>query len=78
MKKAMFALLLTVSAVPAFAQRFPSGCQVAAVDSYNRVIARFYGRMDYRTGMCREGLRNCHLESRRRGWYDVRCVQLRY
>lgn len=77
MKKALFVILMTLSVAPAFAQRYPATCQAAAVDRYNRLIARFYGRVDYRTGMCREALRNCNMEIRRRGWYDARCVQLR-
>jgi hypothetical protein len=77
MKKALFALMLILSALPAFAQRYPTTCQAAAIDRYNRLIARFYGRVDYRTGQCREALRNCSMEIRRRGWYDAHCVQLR-
>lgn len=79
MKKALFALMLVLSALPAFAQRYPRTCEAVAVDRYNRLIARFYGRFDPRTGMCREALRNCNMEIRRRGWYDARCVQpMRY
>lgn len=77
MKHGLFLLLLTFVSLPVFAQRYPSDCRVAAVDGYNRLIARFYGRMDYRTGMCRDALKNCHKEIRRRGWYDARCVQMR-
>lgn len=77
MKKAVLAILLTMSALPAFAQRYPTTCQAAAIDRYNRLIARFYGQTDYRTGQCREALRNCHFEIRRRGWRDARCVQIR-
>lgn len=79
MKKAFFALVMILSALPAFAQRppYPQQCQVVAVDRYNRVIARFWAQTDWRTGQCRDGLRNCHFEIRRRGWYDARCLQLR-
>ncbi len=81
MKKAFFALLLTLSALPALAQHrptpYPQNCTVVAVDRYNRVIARFWGYTDPRSGMCRDGLRNCNFEIRRRGWYDARCLQTR-
>lgn len=78
MKKALFAILLTISAIPAFAQNYPGqSCRVVAVDRYNRVVANFYGQIDWRTGQCRDALRNCNYEIRRRGWYDVRCGQVR-
>lgn len=75
MKKLFFALALTMSAVPAFAQYY--NCQVAMVDRYNRIIQRFYAQRDYRTGMCREGLRRCNYEVRRRGVYGARCTEIR-
>jgi hypothetical protein len=80
MKKIMLVALLTLSTLPAFAQRrypYPQPCQVAAIDNYNRLIARFYGQLDPRYGQCRDALRNCNMEIRRRGWWDARCVQLR-
>lgn len=79
MKKGFFALLIALSALPAFAQRYPYPyqCQAAAIDRYNRIIATFWGRTDHPNGFCREGLRICNMEIRRRGWYDARCVQLR-
>ncbi len=81
MKKVFFVMLIALAALPAFAQNYPgpypTTCQVVAVDRFNRVIARFYARPDWQTGMCREGLRQCNFEIRRRGWYDARCLQLR-
>jgi hypothetical protein len=79
MKKLFIALLVTLSALPAFAQYnpYPSSCQVVAVDRYNRVVARFYAQTDWRNGQCVDGLRQCNQEIRRRGWYDVRCAQVR-
>ena len=77
MKKTILAILLTMSALPAFAQRYPVSCQAGALDRYNRLVARFYGHVDPRSGQCRSALRDCNREIRRRGWYDVRCVQLR-
>jgi hypothetical protein len=77
MKKLFVALMFLVTALPAFAQRYPTQCQVVAVDRYSRVVARFYAQTDWRTGQCRDGLRQCHFEIRSRGWYDVRCAQLR-
>lgn len=78
MKKVLFATLMILSAVPAFAQHgpYPQYCQVAAIDRFNRIIATFRGYEDPR-GMCRDGLRTCNFEIRRRGWYDARCVLLR-
>lgn len=94
MKNVFFALLLTLSALPALAQHrphprpvphpvphpnpYPQNCTVVAVDRFNRVMAHFWGYTDPRTGMCRDGLRNCNNEIRRRGWYDARCLQTRY
>jgi hypothetical protein len=89
MNKIIFVLMLTLSALPAFAQRrhpnpiphprnpYPQNCTVVAVDRYNRVMAHFWGYTDPRNGMCRDGLRNCNFEIRRRGWYDARCLQVR-
>jgi hypothetical protein len=89
MKKAFFAIMLTLAALPALAQYrprpvphprpvpYPQNCTVVAVDRYNRVMAHFWGYTDPRNGMCRDGLRNCNLEIRRRGWYDARCMQVR-
>ena len=77
MKKYLLGILLVVSAFPAYAQRTHRPCQVAAVDNFNRVIARFYGQTDWRSGMCRNALRQCNFEIRRRGWWGARCVQLR-
>lgn len=79
MKKAIFAIVMILSALPAFAQSYPypQQCQVVAVDRYNRTIARFWAQTDWRTGQCRDGLRNCNFEIRRRGWYDARCLQVR-
>lgn len=95
MKKAFFALLLTISVLPAFAQHrprpvphpvphprpvpnpYPANCTVVAVDRFNRVVANFWGYRDPYSGMCRDALRNCNFEMNRRGWYDVRCMQVR-
>lgn len=87
MKKVFFALMFTLSALPALAQHrprpvpvpspYPQNCTVVAVDRWNRVMAHFWGYTDPRTGMCRDGLRNCNFEIRRRGWYDARCLQVR-
>lgn len=78
MKKVILVTLMTLAALPAFAQHrpYPTQCQAAAIDRFNRIIATFWGYSDPR-GMCREALRNCNFEIRRRGWYDARCVQLR-
>jgi hypothetical protein len=76
MKKFVLAVSLMLSALPALAQRHYS-CQVVMVDRYNRIIQRFYAQADYRTGMCRDGLRDCNYEIRRRGLYGVRCAQVR-
>jgi opacity protein-like surface antigen len=75
MKKFLLASVLALSAVPAFAQYY-NNCQVVMVDRYNRVISRFYAQRDYRSGMCREGLRQCNSEMRRRGIYGARCAQV--
>ena len=89
MKKAFIALMLTLAALPSFAEDrprpvpgprpvpHPQNCTVVAVDRMNRVMAHFWGYTDPRTGMCRDGLRNCNMEIRRRGWYDARCMQVR-
>lgn len=76
MNKIILAIALTLSALPAFAQRYAS-CQVVMVDRYNRVIQRFYAQADYRSGMCRDGLRNCNYEIRLRNIYGARCAQVR-
>lgn len=74
--KTFFALMLILSSLPAFAQyRSPNQCQVAAMDRYNRIIATFRGSTF--DPVCRDGMRVCEQEVRRRGWYDVRCVVLR-
>lgn len=83
MKKYLLGLLLIVTSVPAFAETASSAeidarpCQVVAVDRFNRVIAYFYGHTDRRSRMCRSALRQCNYEIRRRGWWGVRCAQLR-
>lgn len=86
MKKLFVVMLCMMTALPALAQYRPrphprptptQQCQVVAVDRYSRVVARFYAHTDWRTGQCRDGLRQCNFEIRRRGWYDVRCAQLR-
>jgi hypothetical protein len=87
MKKAFVALLIVATALPAFAQNRPhprprpnprsAPCTVVAVDRYNRVMAHFYGRTNPGHGMCRDALRNCNYEIRRRGWWDARCLQVR-
>lgn len=74
MKKLFLVLVMTLSTLPAFAQRY--NCQVVAVDRYHRVLATFTGSRDYR-GMCRNALAFCHSEVRRRGWWDARCLQTR-
>lgn len=77
MKKLFVILMFLMIALPAFAQGYPAQCQVVGIDRYNRIVARFYAQTDWRTGQCRDGLRQCNFEIRRRGWYDVRCAQLR-
>ncbi len=76
MKKTLFVLVFVLSALPALAQHQGS-CQVVLMDRYNRILDRFYSRTDYRTGRCREGMRDCNYEMRRRGIYGARCVQVR-
>ena len=76
MKKLFVVLMLTFTTLPAFAQRYGT-CQVAAVDRYNRIIARFYGYPEGPNGICRQALRQCNYEVRMRGWYDARCIQYR-
>lgn len=80
MNKYLLGLLLMFSAFPVFAETTELSdrpCQVVAVDRYQRVIARFYGRTHPRSRMCRSALRQCNYEIRRRGWWGVRCTQLR-
>jgi hypothetical protein len=89
MRAIFICLLILVTSLPAFAQRrpiprprpipnpYPSSCQVVAIDRYQRVIARFYARTDWQSGQCRDGLRQCNYEIRRRGWWDARCAQVR-
>jgi len=77
MKKSFFAAVLVLSALPAFAQRYPNSCHVVAVDRYNRAIAHFYGPADFRTGTCREVLRRCMFETRRRNQPGLTCIQVR-
>jgi hypothetical protein len=75
MKNMFMALVVAMVTLPAFAQRY--SCQVVMVDRYNRIIQRFYAQVDYRTGMCRDGLRDCNYEIRRRGVYGARCATVR-
>lgn len=75
MKKFIVASLLAMTTLPAFAQGYYN-CQVVMIDRYNRVIDRFYARRDPRTGMCREGLRQCNYELQRRPIYGARCAQV--
>lgn len=78
MKKYFLGLLILASALPAFAEpTAPRPCQVVAVDRYHRVIARFYGNTNRGNRMCRNALRQCNFEIRRRGWWDARCLQVR-
>lgn len=77
MKKTFFAALMVLSALPAFAQRYPRSCHVVAVDRYNRAIAHFYGPIDYRTGSCREVLQRCMYETRRRNQTGLSCIEVR-
>ena len=76
MKKLFLVFSMVLMTAPAFAQRYGS-CQVVMIDRYNRVIQRFFAQVDYRTGMCREGLRQCHYEVQRRNLYNVRCATVR-
>jgi hypothetical protein len=76
MKKIFLAFMLTLVTAPVFAQRYYN-CQVVMVDRYNRVVQRFYAQRDYRSGMCRDGLRQCNYEIQRRGLYGRRCAQVR-
>ena len=75
MKKLFVVLTLALTTLPAFAQSY--SCQVVAVDRYNRILMRFHARTDWQTGMCREGLRQCNFEIRRRNMWDARCMQVR-
>ena len=83
MKKYLLGLLLIVSAIPAFAEITATTelndrpCRVVAVDRFNRVVAHFYGHTDRRSPICRSALRQCNYEIRMRGWWGVRCTQLR-
>lgn len=79
MRNFCLGLVLLVSALPAFAEVSEINnrpCQVVAVDRYQRIVARFYGNSHPRDRMCRNALRQCNYEVRRRGWWDVRCRQL--
>lgn len=78
MKNTFIALFLMMTVFPAFAQRhrFPSQCEVAAIDRYNRIIATFRAPTNG-NGRCNQGIRICNMEVRRRGWYDARCVPMR-
>lgn len=76
MKKLFFVFAMVLTTAPVFAQRYYN-CQVIMIDRYNRVLQRFYAQADYRTGMCREGLRQCNYEIQRRGIYGARCATLR-
>lgn len=75
MKKALFVFILTLISFSSFAQPYPypTRCQVAAVDQWNRVIAYFGGNAP----MCRDGLAHCNNTIRRNGWYGARCVVMR-
>jgi hypothetical protein len=75
MKKFLLALFLVLTALPAFAQHY--SCQVVMIDRYNRVIQRYYAQADWRTGMCRDGLRNCNYDLRIRNIYGARCATVR-
>lgn len=76
MKKLFLVFSMVLMTAPAFAQRYGT-CQVVMIDRYNRVIQRFFAQTDYRTGMCREGLRQCNYEIQRRNLYGVRCATVR-
>lgn len=76
MHKFILVFAMVVMTAPAFAQRY-ANCQVVMVDNYNRILMRFYAQRDYRTGMCRDGLRQCNYEMRRRNIWGARCVQYR-
>lgn len=80
MKRIILVFVMMMSTIPAMAESLESRdipCQVAAIDRYHRVIARFYGNSNGRHRMCRNALRQCNFEIRRRGWWGVRCVQIR-
>jgi hypothetical protein len=50
-------------------------CRVAMVDRFNRPVRTYWGTRDWRTGMCRDALRQCNFEQRRMGHWNLRCVQ---
>lgn len=76
MKKFVLAVSMLLSVAPVFAQRYMN-CRAGMVDRTNRVVRVYHAQTDYSTGMCREGLRLCHLDMQRRPIYGARCVQLR-
>lgn len=76
MKNLIVALALLLSTAPVFAQRYGS-CRVIMVDRMNRILQTYYAQSDYRTGMCRDGLRQCNFDIQRRNVFGARCVQLR-
>lgn len=75
MKKLFLIFSMLIMTAPAFAQHV--NCQVVMVDRFNRVIHRYFGQRDWRTGMCRNALRQCNLDIRRRNIFGARCAQLR-
>jgi hypothetical protein len=69
MKALIFALgtMLTATAAEAYT------CRVDMVDQRGRILDTFYAQADYRTGTCRDGLRDCNLEVRTRNIRGARC-----
>jgi hypothetical protein len=52
-------------------------CQVYMVDSFNRVLNRYWGRTDWRTGVCVDAMNRCRMDLRYSGHWNARCVQPR-
>jgi hypothetical protein len=83
MTKFIFASLFALSVSSAFAQRGPrlpiprlpigARCSVSMIDNWHRVYRTYSGRRDLISGQCREPLRQCREDSRRRR--NVRCVE---
>lgn len=53
-------------------------CSVVMVNRANRVINRYTGYADYRSGVCHQAMQNCRFDLSRRGAWGNRCVQNRF
>ncbi len=52
-----------------------SYCSVLMVDGYNRIVRQYTAQRDWRTGMCRDGLRQCNRDIRVMSGWGLHCVQ---